>query len=177
MRVLLAGILGGIAMFVWSSIAHLATPLASEGISVLPDEQVTINSFAASLGERHGLFLFPTMGTATATGAKSGPTGFLVYHPHGAYALNPRTLITEFITEVIESLIAAFLVSMAAIASYGTRVGFVALVGLAAAITTNIPYWNWYGFPGRYTAGYALTELIAYVVAGLVIAWLVPKKA
>jgi len=177
MRIVLAGILGGIAMFVWSSVAHLATPLASAGVSVLPDEQVTINAIAASLGEREGLFLFPTPGTAAATGAKSGPAGFLVYHPHGPYALNPQNLIVEFVTEVTESLIAAFLLSMAAIAGYGTRVGFVALVGIVAAITTNVPYWNWYGFPARYTASYALIEVIAYVVAGLVIAWLVPKRA
>jgi len=176
MRVLFAGLLGGIAMFVWSSIAHLATPLATTGISVLPDEQVTINALAASMGERDGLFLFPSMGTATATGAKAGPRGLLVYQANGAYSFNPRNLITEFVTEIVESLIAALLLAMAGIANYGMRVGFVTLVGLTAAITTNLPYWNWYGFPTLYTASYASIEIIAYAVAGLVLAWFVPGR-
>lgn len=176
MRVLLAGILGGIAMFVWSSIAHLATPLASAGIAVLPDEQVTINSLAATLGEHEGLFLFPSMATAGGESAKEGPVGFLVYHPHAAYALRPKTLITEFVTELVESIIAAYLLSATMLVGYAARVGFVTLVGIAAAITTNVPYWNWYGFPTKYTLGYGLTEILAYLAAGLVIAAIVPKR-
>jgi hypothetical protein len=27
--------------------------------------------------------------------------------------------------------------------------GFVAMIGLVAAMTTKIPHWNWYGFPTR----------------------------
>jgi hypothetical protein len=38
MRILLAGLAAGIAMFVWSSIAHLATPLGALGISTLPEK-------------------------------------------------------------------------------------------------------------------------------------------
>ena len=32
MKILLAGILGGIAMFIWTSIAHLAFPLGEAGL-------------------------------------------------------------------------------------------------------------------------------------------------
>ena len=61
MRILLAGLLGGIAMYVWSTIAHVATPLGTTGISTLPDEQVTMNALEATLAEQHGLYLFPDL--------------------------------------------------------------------------------------------------------------------
>ena len=51
------------------------------------------------------------------------------------------------------------------------------MVGLAAAITTNIPYWNWYTFPTLYTLGYGFTEFAGYVAAGLAIAAILRPKA
>ena len=83
----------------------------------------------------------------------------------------------QFLTELAEGLIAAWLVAQTALASYVARVGFVAMVGLAAAITTNIPYWNWYTFPAAYTLGYGFTEFVGYVVAGLAIAAIVRPTA
>jgi hypothetical protein len=44
----------------------------------------------------------------------------------------------------------------------------VTTVGAAAAITTNISYWNWYGFPASYTAAYMTTEIVGFVAAGIV---------
>ena len=38
MRILLAGILGGIVMFVWTSIAHMTLPLGKAGINEIPNE-------------------------------------------------------------------------------------------------------------------------------------------
>ena len=32
MRILLAGLIGGVVMFIWATIAHVATPLASAGL-------------------------------------------------------------------------------------------------------------------------------------------------
>jgi len=42
MRVVIAGILGGIAMFIWSTIAHVVTPLGQAGISQIPNEAPVI---------------------------------------------------------------------------------------------------------------------------------------
>jgi hypothetical protein len=51
----------------------------------------------------------------------------------------------------------------------------VSLVGVAASITTNVSYWNWYGFPTNYSLAYSLIQLVGYVVAGFVIAAIIPK--
>ena len=166
-------------MYVWSTIAHVATPLGTVGISTLPDEQVVVNAIAASMGEQHGFYLFPDMrpgSPGAGNPVKEGPFGLLVYRPHVSYALNPSNLIIEFGTELAETMIAALLLSWVTLSGYLARVGFVTLVGIAGAITTNVPYWNWYGFPTKYTLVHAFVEVVGYLAAGLVIAWMLPKR-
>jgi hypothetical protein len=176
MRTLLAGILGGIAMYVWSTIAHVATPLATVGIGTLPDEATVISSLEKSVGDGRGLFLFPNQTAAGANAPKEGPFGFLVYRSHVSYALKPSNLVIEFGTELTESILAAFLLSLAVLSTYIARVGFVTLIGVTASIATNLSYWNWYGFSGRYSLAQIFMVVVGYVAAGLVIAWLVPGR-
>ena len=169
MRILLASLAAGIAMFVWSSFAHLATPLGSLGISTLPNESVTVGNLASAIGDKAGLFLFPMPQSAQPiASAATTPGGFLVFDPRAATTMQPRNLIIEFLTELTEGLLIAWLLAQTALSAYVARVGFVAAIGLTAAITTNIPYWNWYSFPSAYTLGYGFMEFVGYVAAGLV---------
>jgi len=190
-RILLAGLLGAVAMFVWASIAHMVLPLGETGFKEIPSEAVVLNSLETSLGTNSGLYIYPGLGLPPGASREqknqamktveqklaTTPSGLLIYHPPGAEGFSARRLITEFLTELAEVLIAVFLLAQTRISSYGGRVGFIALVGVAAVITTNVSYWNWYGFPGDYTAAYAAIEIIAYVVAGLAIAAVLKRRA
>jgi hypothetical protein len=183
-RVLLAGLLGGIAMFVWSSIAHVALPLGRTGIREIPNEQAVLSGMQAQLGTSSGLYAFPGMGlgpnpTREEENAAmqqydqklaANPSGILIYHPPGAKALTPGQLITESLTEMAEALMLAWLLAQTTLATLGSRMGFVIIAALMAAITTNIPYWNWYGFPNSYTIAYMSIEFVGYLLAGVVIA-------
>jgi hypothetical protein len=179
MRTLLAGLAAGIAMFAWSSFAHVATPLGTMGVSTLPDESVTVGNLASALGDKSGLYVFPSnMANGASSSAATVPGGLLVFNPETPTSLQPRKLVVEFLTELAEGMIAAWLVAQTALAGYLTRVGFVGMIGLVAAITTNIPYWNWYTFPTTYSLGYAFIQIVAYLVAGLAIAAILrPKPA
>ena len=53
---------------------------------------------------------------------------------------------------------------------------FVSVLGIAVAVWTNMSYWNWYGFPRRYTAVYMVTEVVGFIVAGVVIALVLKNK-
>ena len=190
-RIILAGVLGGIAMFIWSSIAHIVLPLGEVGIKEIPNETAVLQSIQTALGDAAGFYFYPGTGTGpNATreqkraamqqyGQKlaANPSGSLIYHPPGAQAMTGRQLTTEFVTELVEALLAAFLLSRTRLSGYGSRVGFVFVIGIAAAITTNIPYWNWYGFPGNYTATYMMIEIVDYLVVGLVAAALIKPAA
>jgi hypothetical protein len=183
-RMLLAGILGGIAMFLWSSVAHVMLPLGQTGIKEIPNEASVLSTMYTSLGEKSGMYIFPGMELGAHPtrerehaamqhyGEKlaGNPSGLLIYHPPGAKALTPGQLATEFLTELAEALIVVFLLAQTRLTSFGSRVGFVTLMGVLAAITTNISYWNWYGFPASYTAAYMTIEIVGYLVIGIVAA-------
>jgi len=59
MRILLAGILGRIAMFVWTSIAHVALPVGEARINEIPNESVALSAMQSSTGETTGFYVFP----------------------------------------------------------------------------------------------------------------------
>jgi hypothetical protein len=190
-KILLAGVLGGIAMFIWSSIAHMVLPLGEAGIRELPNEQATLSAMKANLGEKSGLYLFPGLGvgdnptrqqkseamTHMEERMATNPSGLLMYYPAGARSLSMGKLLTiEFLTEVLESLLAVFLLAQTRIFNFGGRVGFIFVVGILAAIATNISYWNWYGFPSIYTAGYMTTQIVGFLCAGLIAALVLGRK-
>jgi hypothetical protein len=190
-RVLLAGLLGGVAMFVWSSIAHIALPLGRTGIKEIPNEQAVLSGMQAQLGTTSGLYAFPGMGlgpnpTRQEENAAmqqyeqklaANPSGILIYHPPGAKALAPSQLVTEFLTELAEALLLALLLAQTSLPTFASRIGFVIIAALMAAITTNLPYWNWYGFPTSYTTAYMSIEFVGYLVAGLVVAAILKTRA
>lgn len=173
-RVFLAGLLGGLAMFVWSSVAHVALPLGQTGIKEIPNEPAVLSAMHTSLGETPGMYAFPGIGQGQPDMKQyerklaANPSGILIYHPPGAHALTAGQLVTEFLTELIESLLVVFLLAQTQLSSFGARVGFVVIAGVVAALVTNVSYWNWYGFPASYTAAYMAIQIVGFLCVGLV---------
>src|SRR5437764_140860 len=141
-RILLAGLLAGIAMYVWSSIAHIALPLGQVGFSAIPNESAVLSAMSGSVNQS-GLYFFPFMTPGTTMQQqvdklKTSPSGLLIYHPAGASGMTPRMLITELLIEIVVSILAVWLLAQTRIATYRGRVVFVAAVGLTTAIMTNV---------------------------------------
>lgn len=174
MRVLLAGLVGGVVMFIWATIAHVATPLATAGLKPIPQEASTVATLRAALGDTPGLYFFPYLeGSDSKAMADQkakmqlGPTGLLAYQAPGSPAMMPRQLAVELLLEVGESILAALVISAAP--DIGRRIGLAVVIGVIAAVSTNFSYWNWYGFGWAYTLANAFTELMKYVFAGVAI--------
>jgi len=182
MRVLLAGILGGLVMFAWTSIAHMALPLGEAGITEIPNESAVLSSMQSNIGDRAGLYIFPGLGLGENASREeksqamkgmqqriaANPSGILMYHPPGRQFAFGKSLAIEFSTELFEAILVIWLLAQTQIARFGGRVGFVLLAGILAATATNVSYWNWYGFPGLYTASYMLIEVIGFLLVGIV---------
>jgi hypothetical protein len=189
-RKLLAGILGGLAFFAWSSIAHVATGLGQTGIQEIPNEQAVLNAMKGNI-PADGFYYFPGSGLpATATQAEkmaamkdkaakgyAGPGGILIYHPTQSLDLKPGSLVTELGTNIVQVLLAVFLLAHTNLASFVARWRFVTVAGILAAISTNISYWTFYGFPGNYTIAYMCIIAMGFVFAGLVVAAMVKPAA
>jgi hypothetical protein len=190
MKLLLAAILSGIAMFIWTTLAHTVLPLGEIGVREMRGESAVVDALSTNLGKGDGLYLYPGLGVGqhpTAEAKKeamkhmgeklaNSPSGLLVYHSQRPFNF-PRLLGVEFVTELVEALLLVFLLAQTRLTTYGARVGFVAVAGILAAIATNVPYWNWYGFPKRYTASYMFIEIVGFFIVGLVSALILKPRS
>jgi hypothetical protein len=190
-RIVLAGLLGGISMFMWMSLAHVVLPLGETGVQEMQNEPAVLDAMHASLGEKSGLYAFPGMGLGPdATNQQknaamqhydeklaANPSGLLVYHPPGETGMTARRLATEFLTELVEAFLVVFLLAQTRIESFGGRLAFVTVAGVVASLGTNVSYWNWYGFPANYTSVYILTQIVGFVCIGAVAGALLRKTA
>jgi hypothetical protein len=189
-RILLAGVLGGLTLFVWTFVAHQFLGLGEMGVGEIPNEAVVLNAMRGAIPEA-GFYIFPGVGLGPkATSAErnaampeymkkyeQSPHGVLVYHPASGRFNFGAALGREFALQVLQALLAAWLVSCAASGrGYSARVVIVVVGGVLVAMSTNVEYWNWYAFPGNYTAGYMTTQIVGFVLAGFVIAAFVKSE-
>jgi len=189
-RILLAGILGGVVMFLWNFVAHELLPLGEMGVSVMQNEDAVTSALQSNLGENAGFYFFPSGGlTPGATGDQkkaamqkaqeqmaAGAGGVLIYRPKRNFNF-PRRLVIEFATDVAEALLAVFLLAQTGIRGFGGKVGFVFVAGVLAAIATNVPYANWYGFPKNYTLVQMITMVVGFLLVGIVAGLMVRSKS
>ena len=172
-RLVVAGLLAGLAMFVWEAVTHTFTPLGEMGLSVLPGEAATRAALAAQLGNADGLFIFPfvTMDQMPTP----GPAGLLLYHPQFAFSWS--TMGWEALVELAMGLALALIVALSGAASFGRRMTIAVLVGVSAAIAVSPSYTIWFGFPSAYTMAQMIVAFGDYVVGGLVVAALLGRAA
>ena len=179
MRIIIAAIVGGIIVFVWSAVAHIFTPLGGMGLSTLRDDSM-LEQFKNVPSS--GMYYFPRMDMtrrptpeeqkAYAEKLRSGPSGLLIVTKSGGEAMSPRQLGTEFASNVVAALIAAILVSFM-IGSWFKRAFAVAMFGVFGIVSLLVSYWIWYGFPAQYVCGELITEVVGWFLAGLAIAKIV----
>jgi hypothetical protein len=182
---LLAAVLGGLAFFLWSFVAHDLLPLGKAGIKEVPNEQTVLDSMKANMPE-DGLYLLPGLGVPeNATRAQqsaamearmhkveTGPSGLLAYHASLNFSFG-KALVVELGTNMFQILLAVILLGQTSLVSFTARWRFITVAGILAGISTNVSYWNWYGFPGNYTLAYICTVAMGFVFAGLVAAAIV----
>jgi hypothetical protein len=105
----------------------------------------------------------------------AGAAGVLIYRPKRIFNF-PKRLIEQFATDLAEALLAVFLLAQTRISGFGGKVGFVLTAGILAAITTNVPYANWYGFPKDFTMGQMITQILGFLLVGIVAAIALGKR-
>ncbi len=195
-RIILGGVLGGIALFFWGALSHMVLQLGDIGIQSLPAEDAGLPALRA-VAKEPGLYFFPGIDMKAvsalpkeqrdaATKAwtekwKAGPRGLLIIHPETTTAepMTAGTLARQFGTDLFACLLVAYLMSqLSAKSRYSCRVGVAATVGFLTAWVICVPYWNWYGFPGTFTLAAIADRTIGFTLAGLAMAAIVnPSRA
>lgn len=190
-RILLGGVLGGIVLFLWGFVSHVLLPLGEVGLKSIPNEDAVLGALRDNIKEP-GFYFFPWMEESPGQTKeqqqaamkqweekyKAGPAGILIYKVQGEQPKSPRQLLTQLGADIAVMLVAAFLLALAAVggATFLTRVLFVGALSLVGWLDIHISYWNWYGFPTDYTLAALVDAVIGYLLAGVVLAWLVKKE-
>ena len=188
-RIIIGGLIAGVAMFMWGALSHMVLGLGETGIKQISNEATVVSAMQSNIKEA-GFYFFPgmeekpnmTKEEKQASEKKfegkylAGPRGILIYHPEGAPVMSPKQLLSQLAIEIVVGLIAAFVLAQAAgLKTYPGRVGLVTLLGLFPFFMVNFPYWNRYGFPRNFTLMELGDKVISLLVAGLVLGAIVKQ--
>jgi len=185
-NIFLASMFGGIVLFVWGAFSHMVLGLGESSIKQIPNEEIVVAAMRDNITEA-GLYFFPGMERSSGMTEQqgkaamdqwaekwtAGPNGMLVYNREGSQPLSPKQFIVELISDIIAALIAAFLLAKAVggLGGFWQRVQFVTALGLFSFFAVETAYWNWYGFPFRFTVDSLFDQVAGFFLAGLVLGW------
>jgi hypothetical protein len=189
-RIVLAGLVGGVLVFIVSGILHSSTKLAEVGIRSIPNEDLVLLAMRNSMLEA-GFYFFPAPNLSPMSKEekaaeqsrylarfKQGPTGIVIYKTGGEDLSFGKLLLVQFLIGLAGAFIAAWILGANVSATtYGARVMIIVLIGLFAELYIVLPYWNWYWFPTNYTIGHLIGGVVSWAIAGLAMAAIVKQPA
>lgn len=183
-RVLLAGIAGGVVLFCWGAFSHMVLPLGEVGVKTMPNEMPVMTAMKSNINES-GLYFYPGLVEGHAATAeqqavwgekyKAGPRGILIYHPTGADPMSTSFMAVELLSNILSCIIAAFVISLT-VSSFFGRIISSTIFGVVAWLSIDVSYWNWYGFPTDYITAQGVGHLVGWLLAGIPIAALIKGR-
>lgn len=189
MRIAIAGLIGGIVMFLWGFLSHMVLPLGEMGLRTLPiAQQDSVLAAARGAMQDPGIYVVPGFEDMADYGdeakhaelgrrAAEHPYAFVVYQPHANDLVNNMApaLAREFATNVLSAMLAALVVGAAAV-GMGRRALLVGAMGLFGWLANAVPLWNWYRFPTDFTLAALAMQLVGWLLAGFAIAWWLERR-
>lgn len=181
-RVLIAGLFGGFALFVWSVVTWTLLPLQRDVARTLPNE----DRWVASLRDADlpgGIYVFPGVpdprGIAPeererleqerADKMRRGPIGLLVYDPQGT-APNRMfwPIVRGLAMAVAAALFSAWTLSRVRVGSWALRIAFVLGLGVFAWTLGPGAQWAWFHYPSDYLSATLVDVLGGWLIVGIV---------
>lgn len=173
-----AVVVAALIVFFWQGISWMALPLQTSQFQAVPNEEAVASAMRQGM-QREGLYFIPNMWQDPATMAekyKTGPVAAIYYKPVGGDMMDPMLFAKGFL---IDLLIAAFVVclylqALPTLASYKSRAMHIAALGLLMGAFAYLQEWNWMLAPFGYACLQILDGAIAWGLAGLAIAKIIP---
>ena len=160
-----------IIIFAWGAFSWMVLPWHQMVANEFTNESEVAETIEAN-APKPGIYYLPF----SHEDYKAGETAaFVNAIPQGYVPDMTEQLVAQFVGDLLSVLLIICLLSQTAGLNYWGRVGFVALTGVAIGFVSHFPYWNWFGFPTSYVAVIIIDSMIAWFLAGLVMAKLVAR--
>jgi methylmalonyl-CoA mutase N-terminal domain/subunit len=104
------------------------------------------------------------------------PQIFAAIHLESMPTNMTSAIITGLITQILTAFLVTWLLCKTKGLTYWGRVRFTLVFALAAAILSEIPYWNWFGFSLSFTLVQIADVIIAWFFAALAMAKVVENS-
>ena len=183
-RLLIAIVAGALVLSGWSAAFWMT--VGSGAVGVLADEAPVTDAIREHV-PGPGAYYFPgfPVGEISAEQQRDfaerhrrGPVGMLVVHePGGGESPEPSALAQGLALALLTSaLIALVLRAAAASSGFAGGAAVALLLALAASLGTHARTWNQFHLPGRYSAFLMADVAGGWLLAGLVIAAILPRR-
>ncbi|MCP5537153.1 MAG: hypothetical protein H7A51_13110 [Akkermansiaceae bacterium] len=178
-RILTATLAGAVAAFAWGFVSWVLLPwhqMADFKDDAAVAKVITENAPA------HGLYVLPKQvdGKPDPKAITDGPFVYAVVRPGKLAAPWSETtaLIGSFCIQLAGALIITIAIHRIRATRYISRASVGPAMGLFAGTTVALPTWNWFELPDTHTLAQVLDPLIAWTIAGLIIASMIkpPKR-
>lgn len=186
-KIILAAVLGGIAMFLWGAVDHDVLPLYNNTLQKFTNEEAVTQAIASG-APASGTYFIPYMANlppgATETEKKAaeqtmeersqkGPQmfAFVRVGDFGSFGVH---LLGELLKDIVATFIFVWLLVGAGVSSTRNRIVFGIALGLVVIFSETMSHWIWYDAGFLYTLTAAINQVGGFVVASLVIAKILP---
>lgn len=165
-KYMLAVALSGVVLFLWGFFSW----------AVMPWHFMVANEFASEQAVAQvlkdnapivGVYYLPFAEADLKAGETSA---FVNVLPNGSETNRGKQMGKALLGQMMSAFLVLLLLRSTSGLDYMQRVGFVALLGLTVGFVSHFPYWNWFGFSGAYVLVTIVDSLIAWTLAGLVLA-------
>lgn len=185
-RTIAAGFAGGVIYYVAVMISWMVLPWHGQTLHNLPSTETIVPALTeANLPT--GVYIYPGMTESTDAAEvqryeqmhEQGPLALLIYQQQGGPMMPPAMMIRGLLLDVCTALLLASLLALTGPAnlSYGRRVWFSLVFGVAASLCTHLAYWNWMLFPLDFTLAMCGDVVVGWLLAGCAMAAIVKPGA
>jgi len=191
MKIFLGALLGGIVAFVWYFVSWMVLPWHYTTTESFRNEEFVGWVMKENI-TNDGVYMIPGIsgdkGSSTPDelkqnletqneAMKRGPLVFSIIRGKGIDMESPAPYIYSFFIQFVGAGLISYLLKKGVDLYYFGRVMFCAFVGLTVGVLAYLPFWNWFGMPLHYTLVNMADLVIAWFLAGLLIAGVVRPEA
>lgn len=164
-RFWLAGLAGGVILFMYSAMSWMVLPWNEGTLKGFPNQQPIIDAMAQI--PEPGIYTYPSPDTEmAAAGQMKGPSVFAAVRPGPPPGMG-GAMAAGFLIDLICALTAAWLLLRTSGLDYWGKVCFTAALGFLAAVFIQASAWNWFGYTAHFTLVQILDSTLSFALAGL----------